>query len=102
MACQQRRSAAERLDFALRDWQARFNTQVLAASGIFVKTQSICTVTYNDKGQKQRHIERWLAFALTETESIKLQGEPHVVGDVSDGKHCGTQGVDETQLCMHY
>ena len=43
-ACQQHRLEVERLDRALRDWQARFNAQVLVAQGLFVKTQSMCTV----------------------------------------------------------
>ena len=45
--------------------------------------------------------ERWLAFALAPAESARLQAEPHVMGVVRDGRCCGAQGVDETQLCMH-
>jgi hypothetical protein len=44
VACQQHRLEVERLDRALRDWQARFNAQVLVAQGLFVKTQSMCMV----------------------------------------------------------
>ena len=62
------------------------------------RLQSHCDVHY-DKNGKHRHIERWLAIALTPEESNKLFLEPHLTGDIEDTQCCG--GVDEHMLCMH-
>ena len=45
-------------DDSLREWQNNFNSECLEPLGMYVKTQSNCWVTYNDKGEKQRHFER--------------------------------------------
>jgi hypothetical protein len=58
---------------------------VLASVGVFVKTQSMCTVHRNQNGE-HRQFERWLAFALTPEECTQLRSEPHVMGDVRDGR----------------
>ena len=89
-------------DKAFRAWQDDFNNQILQNCGIFVKTQSRCDAVYiSEQGRtrKERHIERWLAFALTPEEVAKLKAEPHEVGDIEDCKCCG--GSDEHELCMH-
>ena len=79
---------------ALLRWQSDFNNQVLSRQGCMVKSKSHCHVTYNDKGEKQRHFDRWLAFALNLEQCQQLQYEPHITGDVERG--C-CNGVDETR-----
>ncbi len=93
----------EKWSAAFREWQDQFNRQILENCGIFVKTQSRCDAVYvsDQKGgtRKERHIEQWLAFALTPEEVAKLKNEPHVVGDIQDCGCCG--GANESELCMH-
>jgi len=86
-------------DSRLREWQNEFNDTVLVRKGYFVKTQSSSSVTYNNKGEKQRHIERWIAIALTPEESELLRSEPHLIGYTVDLSCC--DGVNEFELCMH-
>jgi hypothetical protein len=68
-----------------------------------VKSQSRCDAIYVSDGngsvRKERHIERWFAFALTPEEAAKLKNEPHVVGDIENCSCCG--GTNEYELCMH-
>jgi len=83
---------------ALLKWQNDFNNEVLLRQGCFIKTRSNCWVTYNEKGEKQRHIDRWIAIALTPEQSVILRNEPHLTGDIEAGC-CG--GVNEHECCVH-
>lgn len=96
--CTQAKAEVEQWNQQLLQWQNDFNAEVLMPKGVFAKSQSKCTVTYGPKGEKQRHAERWFAFSLTPDETQKLQGEPHLTGDIETGC-CG--GVDERELCIH-
>lgn len=97
-ACQSCAREIAAWDKELRKWQDDFNNEVLIRQGCFVKTKSNCWVTYNQKGEKQRHIDRWIAFALTPAESELLKYEPHITGDIEKGC-CG--GVNEETCCIH-
>jgi len=96
--CNERKRHLSEWDTAMRKWQADFNEE-LNPLGMSVKTQSNCVVTRGGNGEKQRHIERWFAFALTPEEGEKLAQEPHLKGDIEDHTCCG--GVNENDLCMH-
>ena len=85
-------------DKELRAWQTAFNQEVLASKGIFVKTQSHCWVTHNEKGEKHRHYNRWISFALTPEHVERLRKEPTIFGDIESGC-CG--GPDEHTLTVH-
>ena len=80
------------------DWQRRFNEASLLPKGMFVKTQSHCSVWY-DKDGKHRVQERWLAFALNPSEAERLQKEPHLTGDI-EGSNCWGH-PDEHTLAIH-
>ncbi len=101
--CSQAKKDTAKWNAAFQDWQDQFNRQILENCGIFVKTQSRCDAVYvsdaNGSSRKERHIERWLAFALTPAEVAKLKNEPHVVGDIENWGCCG--GTNESELCMH-
>jgi hypothetical protein len=84
---------------ALLDWQQRFNAEVLQPRGMLVKTQSHCFCTYGGKGGKQRHIQRWLAFAMNPSEAARLANEPHMTGDIEPAIGCAGQG--EEGLAIH-
>uniref|UniRef100_A0A7S1VYT9 Uncharacterized protein n=1 Tax=Alexandrium catenella TaxID=2925 RepID=A0A7S1VYT9_ALECA len=96
--CKHQAAKLRQWDAAFREWQANFN-QILEPLGIFVKSQSMCYVTHGSKGEKQRHIHRWLAFALTPGQITKLKAEPHLFGDIENNTCCN--GIDENELCMH-
>eukprot|EP00762_Andalucia_godoyi_P008353 ANDGO_07380.mRNA.1 hypothetical protein EMIHUDRAFT_124914 len=95
--CGKMRANIEEWDSAFRNWQSDFNTEVLEALGMFVKTQSKCDVFY-DRNGKHRIVERWLAFAMNPTDAEILRAEPHLAGDIESGC-CG--GPNEHELCMH-
>jgi len=98
-ACSQFGKMTLARDKKLREWQVEFN-KVLSRHNMMIKTRSFCFVTYNDKGQRQRHVSRWLALAVTAEECIVLQNEPHLTGVVDNTKCCN--GVDEKELCWHH
>jgi hypothetical protein len=88
-------------DAMLREWQIVVNKKFKELdSGFFIKTRSNCFITYNDKGQRQRHVEAWIAIATTEAEAEVLMNEPHLSGTIDNTEVCG--GVDESQLCWHH
>ena len=101
-ACSQAKNEHNKWDKAFREWQDEFNRQILQNCGLFVKTQSRCTDVYVSNAgnsRRERHIERWLAFALTPEDVITLKNEPHVVGSMDNCTCCG--GANENELCMH-
>jgi len=77
--CARNKQELMQWDMRLREWQNEFNDSVLTKIGHFVKSQSKCTVTYGANGQKERHIERWIAIALTAEESELLRNDLHVI-----------------------
>eukprot|EP00747_Dinoflagellata_sp_TGD_P180322 gnl/TRDRNA2_/TRDRNA2_32576_c0_seq1.p1 gnl/TRDRNA2_/TRDRNA2_32576_c0~~gnl/TRDRNA2_/TRDRNA2_32576_c0_seq1.p1 ORF type:complete len:247 (+),score=50.87 gnl/TRDRNA2_/TRDRNA2_32576_c0_seq1:49-789(+) len=85
-------------DKILREWQAKFN-KVLEPLGIFCKTQSNCVERISSKGDKDRYIERWVAFSLDVEDAKRLKLEPHVQGKTENSSCCG--GTNEADLCMH-
>jgi hypothetical protein len=56
--CKNDNTVIKTWDDSLREWQNNFNSECLEPLGMYVKTQSNCWVTYNEKGEKQRHFER--------------------------------------------
>eukprot|EP00237_Pycnococcus_provasolii_P003753 CAMPEP_0119205572 /NCGR_PEP_ID=MMETSP1316-20130426/39952_1 /TAXON_ID=41880 /ORGANISM="Pycnococcus provasolii, Strain RCC2336" /LENGTH=262 /DNA_ID=CAMNT_0007201961 /DNA_START=483 /DNA_END=1271 /DNA_ORIENTATION=- len=86
-------------DAALRDWQRRFNEQVLSPAGAMAKTQSNCVVTGSGR-DRQRYIQRWIAIATTPETIASLQQEAHLYGDIQSGC-CGIHWCDEHQFCVH-
>ncbi len=96
--CKKKKKNVMEWDAAMREWMEAFNKEVLAERGIFMKTQSNCRVSHDENG-KHRHVERWLAFALTEVDAAALGLEPHLSGDIENMNCCG--GVDERECCMH-
>jgi hypothetical protein len=103
--CRMGRRRVEQWDTALRQWQADFN-QVLAPLGIYCKTQSRCVVRYvyvsNGQGgttQRQKHVERWVSFALSSASATSLRYEPHILGNADNLSCCG--GFNEAELCCH-
>ena len=85
-------------DKELREWQEAFNREVLLSKGVFMKSQSYCFVTRGEKGEKHRHISRWLSFALTPEHIALLREEPSIFGDVEGG--CWG-GPDESRCAIH-
>ncbi len=63
-----------------------------------MKTQSYCFVTRGGRGEKHRHISRWISFALTPEHVELLRQEPTIFGDIESGC-CG--GPDERTLTIH-
>ena len=49
---------------------------------MFVKTRGYCWVTYNEKGERQRHFVNWIEFAFTPADSELLRSEPHLTGSI--------------------
>ena len=78
--CTQRGEEVHQWDKELRAWQAAFNKEILGPKGLFMKTQSYCYVTHGQNGEKHRHINRWLSFALTPGH-ISAE-EPTVFGEI--------------------
>ena len=70
-----------------------------SVSGRPVKTQSMCFHTSDGRGNRQRHVVRWIAISLSVEDQARLAAEPHLFGNFSNCKCFG--GVDETDLCMH-
>ena len=98
--CRQARDEIYRWNDELQKWQDEFNQTVLVDRGLFVKTKSHCSVSYDSENHnKSRDIERWIAIALNSIESERLRSEPHLSGDVENHEYCN--GYDESKLCMH-
>ena len=101
MLIKKQKIVQEQRDVLLRQWQTELNSKFEKRNiKLFVKTRSKCFVTYNDKGQRQRHVTFWLAFATTEAEMDVLKNEPHLEGVIDNTSCCG--GVDEHTLCWHF
>ena len=88
-------------DEGLRKWQNDFNAEVLSKHGVFVKTQSVMKMVTSKPGvQPKPNWERWLAFSLTDSDRVELQGEPHLYGILrGSSKPCE---YSESALCVHY
>lgn len=99
--CKNDASKIKLWDNELRKWQNDFNEECLIGLGMFCKTQSFCWVTTTEKGEKERHFERWIAFALTPEHSERLKNEPHLSGDIDDycANCCGA--YPESKCCVH-
>ena len=101
MYCKAEKKKVLERDAKLRIWQAEVNKKWAGRGyeGIFLKTRSKMYITYNHKGERQRHTTHWLAIALTEGEAEVLKNEPHLSG-IIDTHTCCDQ-VDESTLCWH-
>ena len=97
--CRQQKEYLMIYDERLRSWQRDFNELVLERHGVYCKTRSHCWVSYNDKGERQRHFDRWIAFVLNESDIAALKVEPHLSGDVENLACC--DGVNENECCIH-
>ena len=87
-------------DADLRAWQKSVSETLGARyPGVSVKTQSMCFHTSDGRGNRQRHVVRWIAISLSVEDQARLAAEPHLFGNFSNCKCFG--GVDETDLCMH-
>lgn len=87
-------------DADLRAWQKSVSETLGARyPGVSVKTQSMCFHTSDGRGNRQRHVVRWIAISLSVEDQARLAAEPHLFGTFSNCKCIG--GVDETDLCMH-
>jgi hypothetical protein len=99
-ACKQDKIFIMNWNQQLVDWQNDFNKQELEKLGLLVKTQSRMFVTRDENGKKKSY-ERWLAFALNESEVIKLENEPHLFSnDYADDCSC-MGGVNQNECCVH-
>ena len=104
--CRQYIKEIKTWDKLMREWQDDFNREVLRPRGMFIKTQSHCVRTSgagpDDPGS--RSVSRWFAIALTEEDSVKLQGEPHITGSTDHvlGMVTCISDLHERDLCMHY
>eukprot|EP00397_Hematodinium_sp_SG-2012_P056638 GEMP01070088.1.p1 GENE.GEMP01070088.1~~GEMP01070088.1.p1 ORF type:complete len:228 (+),score=44.23 GEMP01070088.1:84-767(+) len=84
MFCKNRKKKVMAWDADMRVFLRDFNEK-LKDLGMWVKPQS-------------RDDERWLAFALTPEDGVKLEGEPHVFGWIKNDECWG--GVNENECCM--
>ena len=88
-------------DDALRKWQDDFNYECLIPLGMFCKTQSNSWSSYGGNNEESRHFDRWIAFALTPENVVKLKMETHLRGSIDDcySRYCGA--YPESKCCIH-